>query len=46
MGVYPYIFHQFSKYGIYVLRFFKNMKWVYVLIDDQIPCYSTNLESP
>jgi hypothetical protein len=38
-GVYPPIFHQFRKYGIYVLRFFKNFQWRYVIIDDKLPCY-------
>jgi hypothetical protein len=23
--------------GIYVLRFFKNFEWIYVIIDDRIP---------
>lgn len=37
MGVYPPIFHRFRLQGIYVLRFFKNFEWVYVIIDDRIP---------
>lgn len=32
------MFHSFQKYGIYVFRFFKNYKWRYVIIDDQLPC--------
>lgn len=45
-GVYPKIFHHLSQFGIYVFRFFKNYQWVYVLIDDRIPCYSGNEASP
>ena len=36
-GVYPPIFHRFRMKGIYVLRFFKNFEWVYVIIDDRLP---------
>ena len=36
-GVYPPIFHHLAKYGIYVLKFFKNFQWRYVIIDDKIP---------
>lgn len=36
-GVYPPIFHIYRKKGMYVFRFFKNFKWVYVLIDDRLP---------
>ena len=36
-GVYPPIFHKFRTIGLYVLRFFKNFQWVYVLIDERIP---------
>ena len=35
-GVYPPIFHRFRMKGIYVLRFFKNFEWIYVIIDDRI----------
>jgi calpain len=44
-GLYPPIFHHFKKYGIFVIRFFKNFAWRYVVIDDKLPChknYSTN----
>lgn len=37
MGVYPPIFHKFRKKKIFVLRFFKDFDWKYVVIDDQIP---------
>lgn len=40
-GVYPPIFHKFRTIGLYVLRFFKNFKWVYVLVDERIPVDST-----
>lgn len=38
-GVYPPIFHKFRNVGLYVLRFFKNFKWLYVIIDDRIPVH-------
>lgn len=41
-GVYAPIFHKFRFNGIYVLRFFKDSCWRYVLIDDRLPCYSGN----
>ena len=41
-GVYPPIFHRFRMKGIYVLRFFKNFEWIYVIIDDRLP---VNIES-
>ena len=41
-GVYPPIFHCFRKKGIYVLRFFKDSSWRYVIIDDRLPCYRGN----
>jgi calpain, invertebrate len=37
MGVYPPIFHRFRLRGIYVLRFFKNFRWIYVIVDDRLP---------
>ena len=37
-GIYPPIFHIFSPKGIYCFRFFKNLKWRYVIIDDRLPC--------
>jgi len=37
IGVYPPIFHKYRSRGIYVLRFFKNFQWLYVVIDDRIP---------
>lgn len=40
-GVYPPIFHKFRAIGLYVIRFFKNFKWIYVIIDDRIPVMKT-----
>ena len=37
-GLWPPMFHHFSKYGIYVIRFFKEFGWKYVIVDDRIPC--------
>ncbi len=37
-GVYPGLFHIYRKKGIYIFRFFKNFQWVYVIIDDRLPC--------
>ena len=39
-GVYPKIFHFLDKFGIYIFRFFKDQKWLYVLIDDKLPCFA------
>ena len=36
-GVWPAIFHRYRKQGIYVLRFFKNFEWLYVVVDDRLP---------
>jgi hypothetical protein len=41
-GVYPPIFHKFRNQSIYVLRFFKDTKWRYVIIDDRLPTYKGN----
>jgi hypothetical protein len=41
-GVYPPIFHKFRTRKIYILRFFKEFAWRYVIIDDQLPCFSGN----
>lgn len=36
-GVYPPIFHKYRSIGLYVLRFFKNFNWIYVIVDQRIP---------
>ena len=45
-GVYPSLFHYFSQFGIYVLRFFKDYEWRYVIIDDRLPCYGEENQEP
>jgi len=40
-GVYPPIFHRYRSRGIYVVRIFKDFKWVYVVIDSRIPVNKT-----
>ena len=37
IGVFPPIFHKFRVKGIYVLRFYKDYKWRYVVIDKKLP---------
>ncbi|CAG9329641.1 unnamed protein product [Blepharisma stoltei] len=39
-GVYPPIFHNFSKKGLYVIKFFKDCRWRWVIIDDRLPVFS------
>mmetsp|Transcript_40674 Transcript_40674/g.36121 ORF Transcript_40674/g.36121 Transcript_40674/m.36121 type:complete len:114 (-) Transcript_40674:1171-1512(-) len=39
IGLYCPMFHYLKKYGIYVIRFFKNYGWRYVIIDDRLPAY-------
>lgn len=41
-GVYPPIFHRYRSKGLYVIRIFKNFRWIYVLIDDRIPVSTKN----
>ena len=36
-GVYPPMFHSLSRKGLYVLKFFKEFAWRYVIIDSRIP---------
>jgi calpain, invertebrate len=42
-GVYPSIFHVYRYKGMFVFRFYKNFKWVYVIIDNRIPRNEGNL---
>ena len=37
-GLHPPLFHFLEKYGIYVIRFYKNFDWRYVIVDDRLPC--------
>ena len=36
-GIMPLLFRGFAKYGMYVFKFFKKFKPVYVIIDDLLP---------
>ena len=36
-GIFPPIFHKFRSRGIFVLRYFKNFEWVYVILDERLP---------
>jgi calpain len=40
--VYPPIFHLYRKKALYVMKFFKDFKWRYVIIDERLPCYRGN----
>ncbi len=41
-GIYPPMFHSFRKHGLYVMRFFKNFSWRYIIFDDRFPCNNMN----
>ena len=43
IGVYPPIFHKFRKIGLYVIRFFKDFNWRYVIVDDRFPINASEL---
>lgn len=43
-GLYPPVFHCLAQYRIYVLRFYKDFCWRYVLVDDRLPCRPENGE--
>ena len=45
-GVYPKLFHFLARFGLYVFRFFKNYGWIFVIIDDRLPCLSGDDETP
>ena len=36
-GIYPPIFHTFKKKGIFCFKFYKDMRPLYVIIDDRLP---------
>jgi hypothetical protein len=46
IGVYPPMFHYLRKHGMYVMRFFKDYSWRYVIIDDRLPCYNRGYGEP
>jgi hypothetical protein len=37
------MFAGFRKYGIYVMKFFKDSKAVYVVVDELVPCQNGNI---
>lgn len=37
-GTFPPIFHKYRAKGLYVLRIFKNFNWIYVIVDERLPC--------
>jgi len=39
-GIYCPVFRPYAKYGLYVIRFYIDSNWVYVIIDDRLPCIS------
>jgi calpain len=43
-GIYCPIFHYLAQYGIYVMRFFKNYTWTYVIVDDRLPVFEDSHE--
>ena len=36
-GLYPPIFHKYRTRGLFVLRIYKNFKWIYVITDERVP---------
>jgi hypothetical protein len=45
-GVYPPIFHEFAKKGLFCFKFYKNFRWRYVIVDDRIPCLNSKHNTP
>ena len=45
-GAYPPIFHWLRQFGIYVIRFYKNYEWRYVIVDDRLPVMKYEDEEP
>ena len=41
-GVYPPLFHCLARKGLYVLRFFKEFAWRYVIIDSRLPFFRSD----
>lgn len=37
-SLYSPLFHYYATKGMYIIRFMKNYKWHYVIMDDKIPC--------
>lgn len=36
-GIHPTLFHCFEEYGLYVFKFFKKFKPIYIVVDDLFP---------
>jgi len=36
-GLYPPIFHKYRTRGLFVIRIYKNFKWIYVITDERVP---------
>lgn len=36
-GLWPPLFQMLEKLGVYVIKFFKNGRWRYVMVDDRLP---------
>lgn len=43
-GLYPPIFHRYRSVGMYILRIYKNFTWVYVILDERIPCHMETIK--
>ena len=43
-GIHPQLFHCFAEYGMYVFKFFKNFKPIYVVVDDLFPIEESSYE--
>ncbi len=43
-GVNPYLFKFFAKYGLYVFKYYKKFKPVFVVVDDLFPIQTTTNE--
>ena len=41
-GVFAPMFHKFRLHKIYVLRFFKDQKWRFVIVDNKIPVHKSS----
>lgn len=37
-GLHPLVFHRFEARGIFVVQFYIRSKWLYIIVDDKIPC--------
>jgi hypothetical protein len=44
MGINPFLFKFFIRFGIYVFKYFKDFKPIYVVVDDLFPIETTSNE--